>query len=195
MAILNRPLRSIATRRFKATTLIALATFALLLSDSMSLCAYAASKEYQVKAAFLFNFSQFVDWPAGAFANSQSQLVIGVLGEDPFGSYLDDLVRNEKIGSHPLAVQRFRRVEDVKTCHILFISNSEERQLDHILGHLKGRNILTVSDIDGFAQRGGVVGFITANNKIRFKINVNAGKNANLSISSKLLRVAEIVNS
>jgi hypothetical protein len=176
---------------------VAICMIALVLYSStiVTPAAHAASKEYQIKAAFLFNFAQFVDWPAGAFAGSQAPLVIGVLGEDPFGSYLDDLVRGEKIGAHSLEVQRFRRVEDIRTCHILFISRSEEHQVDHILGSLKNRHVLTVSDIDNFAHRGGVIGFFTANNKIRFKINVAAARTANITVSSKLLRVAEIVNS
>jgi hypothetical protein len=155
----------------------------------------AATKEYQVKAAFLFNFAQFVDWPAGAFENAHAPLVIGVIGEDPFGSYLDDIVRGEKIGSHSLEVKRFARVSDVKTCHILFVSKSESRQMDQIVGSLKNKNVLTVSDVDNFASRGGVIEFFTANNKIRFRINVSAARNASLTVSSKLLRVAEVVNS
>jgi hypothetical protein len=155
----------------------------------------AATKEYQIKAAFLFNFSQFVDFPSSSFANSQASLVIGVIGDDPFGNYLDELVKGEKIGSHSLEVQRFRRIEDVRNCHILFVSRSEERQVDHILGSLKNKHVLTVSDIDNFAHRGGVIEFFTANNKVRFKINASTARNESLIVSSKLLRVAEIVSS
>jgi hypothetical protein len=157
--------------------------------------AFVPSKEYQVKAAFLYNFAQFVDWPPPAFPESQTPLVIGVLGTDPFGAFLDDTVRGEKVNNHPMEIQRFGRVEEIKTCHILFISKSEAAQLEQILASLKGRNILTVSDIDGFAQGGGMIRLVTEKGKTRLKINREAAKAAGLTISSKLLKPAEIVSS
>jgi YfiR/HmsC-like len=167
---------------------------ALLLSGGLDLSAQTAPvSEYQVKAVFLFNFAQFVDWPPQAFPEAQTPLVIGVLGEDPFGAYLDETVRNEKVNNRPLAVQRYRHVEEIKTCHVLFISRSEVDQLEQILVRLQGRNILTVGDADGFAVRGGMIRFVLAENKIRLRINLEAAKGANLTISSKLLRPAEIV--
>jgi hypothetical protein len=169
---------------------------ALLLSGGPDLSAQpASSREYQVKAVFLFNFAQFVEWPTNAFPEAQAPLVIGVLGEDPFGAYLDETVRGEKVNNRPLAVQRYRRVEEIKTCHVLFISRSETDRLAEILAHLKGRNILTVGDADNFAQRGGMIRFVMEKNKTRLKVNLEAAKAANLTISSKLLRPAEIVTS
>lgn len=153
----------------------------------------AVPAEYQVKAVFLFNFAQFVDWPPKAFVQPQAPLIIGILGGDPFGTYLDETVRGEKVNNHPLVVQRYRRVEDIKTCHVLFISGSEANQLEQILELLKGRNILTVGDTAGFASNGGIIQFATEKNKIRLKINLQAAKAAQLTISSKLLRPAEIV--
>jgi hypothetical protein len=171
-----------------------LVAFALLFSSGPHLSAQPVSKEYQIKAAFLYNFSQFVDWPAGAFPNAQAPLIIGVIGEDPFGSYLDEIVRGEKVNNHPLVVQRFHRVNEIKTCHVLFVSRSEANQVEQILSSLRGREILTVGDFEGFAQRGGMIRFITENNKIRFRINVGVARAAKLTISSKLLRAAEVVN-
>jgi hypothetical protein len=153
------------------------------------------SREYQLKAVFLFNFAQFVEWPRAAFPEAKTPLVIGVLGEDPFGAFLDDTVRGEKVNNRPLAVHRFRRVDEIKTCHVLFISRSERERLGQILPSLKGRNILTVGDAEDFAGRGGMIRFVTEKNKIRLKINVDAAKTADLTISSKLLRPAEIVTS
>ncbi len=153
----------------------------------------APPAEYQLKAAFLYNFSQFVVWPVEAFSGTQSQLVIVVLGDDPFGGSLDEIVRGQKANNHPLVVQRFRQIEEIKTCHILFVSRSEARRLDQIHASVRSRNILTVSEIEGFAQGSGMIAFVTENNRIRFKINLRAAKSANLTISSKLLRVAEIV--
>ncbi|HEV7680815.1 MAG TPA: YfiR family protein [Pyrinomonadaceae bacterium] len=163
-------------------------------ASGLHLSAQQVSNEYQIKAAFLYNFSQFVEWPAGAFPNAQAPLIIGVIGDDPFGSYLDDLVKGEKVNNHPLVVQRFRRVDEIKSCHVLFVSRSEAKQVDQILSNLRSRNILTVGDFEDFAQRGGMIRFITENNKIRFRINVGVAKVAKLTISSKLLRAAEIVN-
>jgi hypothetical protein len=148
----------------------------------------APPAEYQVKAVFLFNFAQFVDWPAQAFHEPLAPLVIGVLGEDPFGTYLDDLVSGEKIGDRPLLVRRFKRVEELTDCHIVFICRSEARNLAQIVTRLKGQSLLTVSDADTFTRQGGMVRFATENGKIRLRINVEAAKACHLTISSKLLR-------
>jgi len=152
------------------------------------------SHEYPLKAVFLFNFAQFTDWPANAFDKPDSPLVIGVLGDDPFGALLDDAVRDETVNGRKFVVERYRRVEDIKTCHILFISQSETRRLDKIVAALKEKPVLTVSDIDGSAYRGVCVRFITENNKIRLRINTDSLKEANLTMSSKLLRVSEIIS-
>jgi len=151
------------------------------------------SKEYRVKAVFLFNFAQFVAWPTNVFPESQAPLTIGVLGDDPFDSFLDETVQGENVNGHPLVVQRYRKIEDAKNCQILFISRSENDQMGRILADLKGKHILTVGDMEGFAKNGGIVRFVTAQNKIHFRINLAAAKSANLTISSKLLRLAEIV--
>jgi hypothetical protein len=155
----------------------------------------ATSPEYQVKAVFLFNFTQFVEWPANAFPEEQAPLVIGVLGEDPFGPYLDETVQGEKVNGHPLLVRRFYDSEDVRTCHILFISGAMTEKRKQVFADLKGRSVLTVGDATDFARQGGMVRFFTENNKIRIRINLDATKAANLNISSKLLRLAEIVDS
>jgi hypothetical protein len=170
------------------------AALALLLVGGLNLPAQpVATKEYKIKAVFLFNFSQFVTWPTNAFPETQTPLVIGVLGEDPFGTYLDETVRGEEVDKHPLVIQHYRRAEEIKTCHILFISQSETSRLDQILPSLKGRSILTVSDAEGFAQQGGMIRFVTEKGRIRLRINPEAAKAASLTISSKLLRPAEIV--
>jgi YfiR/HmsC-like len=151
------------------------------------------SHEYPLKAVFLFNFAQFTDWPTNAFDKPDSPLVIGVLGDDPFGAVLDDTVRDEIVNGRKFVVERYRRVEDIKTCHILFISQSETKRLDKNVAALKGKPVLTVSEIDNAAQRGVRVQFITENNKIRFKINTDSLEEAKLTMSSKLLRLAEII--
>lgn len=153
----------------------------------------AISDEYQIKAVFLFNHAQFVEWPAAAFASKEAPIVIGILGNDPFGAYLDDLVSGEKIGERPLLVRRYKRVEDISDCHILFISRSEAGVLDKIIAHLKGRSVLTISDLDTFTRQGGMVRFATENGKIRLRINVEAAKACGLTISSKIIRPSTVV--
>jgi hypothetical protein len=153
----------------------------------------AAPLEYGIKAVFLFNFARFVAWPPVAFADSQAPLVIGVLGDDPFGGALDEAASAETVNGHPLVVRRFRLVNDIGACHILFICRSEARRLDEILAALKDRSVLTVGDGDDFAQRGGMIRFATENNRVRLRINVEATQAAHLTLSSKLLRPADIV--
>lgn len=155
----------------------------------------AAAREYQVKAVFLFNFAQFVEWPPSAFPDERSPLVIGVLGDDPFGPFLDEVVRGESVGGRSLVIQRYRRPEEIGTCHILFIGNSEAARLGQIVARLQGRDVLTVSDIEGSAYAGVMIRFIAANKRIRLRINLEAARAARLVISSKLLRSAEIVES
>lgn len=154
--------------------------------------AAAPSVEYQIKAVFLFNFAQFVEWPPSAFRDARAPLVIGVVGEDPFGNYLDEAVRGERIGDRPLVVRRYHRGDDLTGCHILFISRSEDSAVASILAGLRGRSILTVGEEDGFIREGGILRFITENHKIRLRINVEAARAVGLTISSKLLRPATI---
>jgi len=151
-------------------------------------------KEYDLKAVFLYNFAQFVEWPAEAFPSSASPLVIGVLGQDHFGKSFDDLIQGETTSRRKIKIERSRRFTDLQNCHILFIDQSESANLDEILRKCRGKPILTVSDIDGFSHRGGMIQFITdeKEKKIRLRIHVSAAKEAHLAISSKLLKLAQI---
>lgn len=155
--------------------------------------AAAPTPEYQLKAVFLFNFTQFVEWPAAAFDTAESPIVIGVLGADPFGPYLDETVRGETVNGRPLAVRRYASLDKLDGCHVLFVSRSETARVRQVLDATAGRNVLTVSDVDEFASQGGVIRFVTVSNKIRLRINLEAARKADLVISSKLLRPAEIV--
>jgi hypothetical protein len=153
----------------------------------------ALPKEYEVKAVFLFNFAQFVEWPATAFSGARAPIIIGVLGQNPFGSYLDETVRGERVEDRPLQVQFYRRVDEIKHCHILFISRSEVSRLKDILGALKDRSILIVGDDDDFVRRGGMIRLATARNRVQLIINADAASAASLTISSQLLRSADLV--
>ncbi len=153
----------------------------------------AISAEYKVKAVFLFNFTQFVEWPAGAFSSDEAPLVIGILGGDPFDAYLDDLVKGEKVGRRPLVVRRCKSPEEIAGCHILFINRSRAAELPQILERLKGRSVLTVSDLDTFNRQGGMMRLATEAGKIQLKISVAPAKSAGLVISSKILSPRTIV--
>jgi hypothetical protein len=155
--------------------------------------AASPAAEYHVKAAYLFNFGQFVEWPPQAYDSPAAPFVIGVVGEDPFGKILDDVVAGESLGGHPLTVKRFRSPKDISACNILFIGRSEASRLDETLKALEGRHVLTVTDIAGAEQRGVIIVLVNENNRIRMRINVAAAKASDLVISSKLLRPAEVV--
>ena len=153
-------------------------------------------REYDVKAALLFNFTRFVEWPARAFAGPSSPVVIGILGPDPFDGMLDRLVRDETCGGRPIVVARFSQVSAVRDCHLLFINASERGRLARITAALRGRPILTVGDFDGFTTGGGMIRLKTGEeSKVQLRVNLEAIKAADLVMSAKLLRVAESVNS
>jgi hypothetical protein len=152
------------------------------------------SREFQIKAVFLFNFTQFVQWPADAFSDRTSPFVIGVLGEDPFGAYLDETIMNEAVGNHKLVVERYATVEDIKNCHILFVSLANKLDVRRALDVVKGKPVLTVSDREGFARAGGgMVRLYNEAGHIRLRINVQPVTEAKLVMSSKLLSLADIV--
>ncbi len=150
-----------------------------------------ASREYQLKAVFLYNFAQFSEWPKDAFESANSPLVIGILGNDPFGRTLDETVNGETVNSRHILIEHYRRAEDIKACHILFINQTEARQMDEIVNSLKGKPILTVCDSDNAAFAHSIICFAVENNKVHFRINQEAAKAANITLSSKLLRVAD----
>jgi len=152
------------------------------------------TQEYVVKAVFLFNFAQFVEWPSSAFSDPAAPIVIGIWGNDPFGARLDEVVAGEMVGQRPLEVLRCRSVEEALTCHILFITSTGAPWLEQIDHRLRGRSILTVSDDEGPRSRGVMIRFAPVNKRLKLRINLEATKAAGLTISSKLLRSAEIVN-
>jgi hypothetical protein len=176
-------------QRREVITLLA----ALAASTRCGAYAAAAPSEYEVKAVFLFNFSQFVSWPPAAFGTADAPMIIAVLGTDPFGHELDAVVKGEHVGAHPLEVRRYHDVSEVKDCHILFIDRSEAAQLGEIVQALRGRSILTVSDIDDATRAGVMIDLVKQSERIRLRINVAAARAGGLTISSKLLRPAEIV--
>ena len=153
----------------------------------------AAPSEYEVKAAFLYHFAKYVEWPPGA-ANGEADLfVITILGEDPFGGVIDQALEGKTVDGRRVVVRRTTRPEDIKASRILFVSDSEQAQLGDILKRLSGVPTLTVGEMDRFAERGGVIRFRTEKSRIRLEVNLGAAARARLKISSELLKLARIV--
>ncbi len=150
--------------------------------------------EYLIKAAFLYNFAKFVEWPETQDVENdlRSSVILGILGNDPFGKAIET-IQGKTVKGKKLRVKHFSRVEDLESCHMLFICSSERQGLIHVLNRVNGSNVLTVGDMHRFAQLGGMVNLVKEGNKIKFEINVNAVRKAGLKISSKLLKLARIV--
>jgi hypothetical protein len=149
--------------------------------------------EYDIKAAFLYNFATFVEWPTAAFPDKESPFVIGVLGQDPFGPTLEDTLRGKTVGGRKIAVKRSDNPRDLGGCQLLFVPGSEWDKAQKILESLKGTPTLTVGEQAGFAAKGGIVNFFVEGKYVRFEINPEAAKRASLKVSSKLLRLARVV--
>jgi len=165
----------------------------ILLFPAVGLARAQESKEYQLKAAFLFNFVQFVKWPPDSFSNAGAPFCIGILGDDPFGSALEETIRGEAIDNHPLTVVRAQRIEDLKDCQVIFVCRSEEGHVSEILSQLDSRPILTVSEVESFARDGGDIDFYLSDGKVRFEINPGSAQRCGLKISSQLLSLGKIV--
>lgn len=156
--------------------------------------ARAELREYQIKAAFLINFVQFVTWPEAAYPAADAPLRVAVLGSDPFGGALDRAIQSAPPGPHKIVVTHCEKIADCKNCQIIFISRSEDKNQEAILSQLDSQPILTVSETKGFAKRGGVINFFIENNKVRFEINPAAAQRDKLKISSQLLNLGKIVD-
>lgn len=150
--------------------------------------------EYEVKAAFLFNFAKYTTWPPSAFANDQAPITIGIIGDDPFHSALDNLIKHKTVNGRRFAVRRSHRVKDLDGCQIIFVSRSETHHLAAVVSEYRRRPILTVSDVREFAKQGGVIELREVHNKVRFTINIDAAKRVALKLSSQLLELARVVH-
>jgi hypothetical protein len=149
-----------------------------------------APREYAVKAAFLFKLTKYVQWPP-----SPPTFSIGVLGEDPFGNVLDELVKGESINKRHVTIKHSLKVDDLKSCDVVFISKSEKGQLRAILHELGQNKILTVGDTEGFCHEGGIINLIIDNGRLSFEINSTAAKKRGIVIDPQVLSLARIVNS
>jgi hypothetical protein len=149
--------------------------------------------EYDLKAAFLFNFTHFVEWPADAFVAAESPLLLCVLGRDPFGPVLDELVRGERAAGRPLAVRRVERPQEAAGCQLLFLAGEEKPSALRAVPGVREGRVLTVGETADFLSHGGLLRFELRDNRIRLQVNGPALDRSRLRLSSKLLRLAETV--
>jgi hypothetical protein len=152
-----------------------------------------SSSEYQVKAAFLFHFAQFVEWPEETFKDAGSPLTYCTIGDDPFHGSLDTVLGGKTIGSRPFRVHHFKQPREIKGCQVLFIGAEEKKVLPDILEGVKGNSVLTVGESEHFVRDGGMIGFLLEENRIRFEVNLETAEKAKLKVSSRLLALAKSV--
>ncbi len=155
----------------------------------------AAAPEYQVKAAFIYKFATYIRWPVPAGGDAARPFVIGVVGKDPFGPLLAAVVRDQTVQGRGVRIKVLSRVEEALECDLVFVSSSERGNLGRIFSVLRGASVLTVGDMDQFAEKGGMIGLVaTEDNHIRFDINKAAIERSGLRASSQLLHLARIVD-
>jgi hypothetical protein len=171
---------------------IALAVAALTMRSAAVAAPAAPANEYALKSVFLYNFCHFIEWPESAFSSPNEPLIIGIIGDDPFGSLLKEAIQDESYHNRPITIEHYRTPRDIKHCHLLFVSRSESARLDAIISAIHSQSIATVGETDDFLDRGGMIALPTDRNRVHLKVNPAALRAANLSVSSKLLRVADV---
>ncbi|MCP4691467.1 MAG: YfiR family protein [Desulfobacterales bacterium] len=154
----------------------------------------ASFQEYQLKAVFLYNFINFISWPDETSNEPDRPFSIGILGKDPFGSFLEKVVADETFKGRPIQLKRGDEIRELADCRILFIGKSNRGRLEAVLKSVSPRRVLTVGDFEGFIEAGGMINLIQAGQRVRIEINIQATRNAGLGVSSKLLRVAKVVD-
>jgi hypothetical protein len=173
--------------------------FLLAIAAGALCCAIAAAQsdhadEYDVKAALLFNFTKFVEWPQDSFQDAAAPIVIGIIGDDPFGGNLLHMIEGKTVRGRYLVIRKERFGDDLRRCEVLFISASERQRSTRILGSLRGASVLTVSDIGGFAEAGGTMQFVTEERQLRLVVNLDAARQSKLLVSAKLLALARVIH-
>ena len=166
--------------------------FAIALAATCILGLRGQINEYQVKAFFLYNFARYVEWPSQSFKAVNDPIVICILGQNPFGSALDQAITGKVVEGRPFVVRRISDIQPGSNCHILFVNSSERKRFRSMAESLKGSGVLTVGETPGFTADGGVINFKLEDGKVRFEIDVDAAAREHLHISSKLLSLAQI---
>lgn len=152
------------------------------------------ARETAIKAAYLYNFTQFVEWPETAFHDPDQPFIIGVYGPNPFGRLLDEIVQGQQVSGRRIETRYLSDTREIPGCHILFISRTANLTMAELDAATAARPVLTVSDARRFARHGGMVGFVTDRNRVRFEVNLGSARQAGLNLSSRMLRLAIIIN-
>jgi hypothetical protein len=176
----------------KLKPMVAAAVLMALVTAPLRAAPAPPANEYALKSVFLYNFCHFIEWPESAFPSPNAPLIIGIVGDDPFGNLLKEAVEGETYHNRPIRIEHYRGAKDIKQCHLLFISRSENGRVDSILGAVSNKSVVTVGETEDFLDRGGMIALPAERNRVRLRVKPSALRAANLSVSSKLLRVADI---
>jgi hypothetical protein len=191
----------------RVKTYIIAVVFLLLFVGTQSLAESTSSREYEIKAAFLYNFLMFVDWPPEKMGDNSQPIIIGIIGDDPFENAFEP-VKDKQVNNRNVIVKRFKgleelkksseaerkqAIEDIKKCHLLYICKSEQRLLKEIIDLIKDSSVLTVGSMENFLELGGIINFVLEEDKVRFEINLTTARQAKVQIRSQLLRLAKRV--
>jgi tRNA A58 N-methylase Trm61 len=149
--------------------------------------------EHEIKAGFLFNFTKFVEWPEGTFADSSAPIILGVVGENPFGNLLTETAAGKSVNGRPVVVRQFKEGQDLRSCQVLFVVSTDKKHIAQTLGMLRGSRVLTVGEGSGFTQSGGMIAFLVEGNRVRLEIDLETAAEAHLKISAKVIAVARLV--
>ena len=170
-------------------------TLAAILMITCGFPAHAAdaASPYRIKAAFLLNFTHFVEWPANAFGAANDPLVIGIFGKDPFDGALEQMADGKTVDGRQIRVRIVSDADALRLCHLVFVPAAETRVYRRLADGLAGLSILTVGEVDGFAKRDGMINFVIDDGHVRFEVNPSAAAQVHLQVSSKLLQLAVVV--
>jgi len=181
-------------KRYLWTKAIITLIASLLLVSTCTAIGSQPTTDVQLKAAFVYNFIKFVEWPADTFPNTNSPITIGVLGDDSFANTLSATVKDKTVGGRKIAIKQSMKARDIEGCQLVYIGSNNESHLSKTIEDIGNHHTLTVSDIEGFARRGGIIGFTDENDKLAIEINLRKAKESDLKISSKLLKLAHIID-
>lgn len=165
----------------------------VMVTGGISDAAEAVSREYKLKAAFIYNFAKFVEWPDSCYPNAGSPFVIGVLGRNPFGDELAITVRGRKIHGRMIEIRNVRTAAEARGLQILFVSAGEERNFV-AMKDSPGSGVLSVGESVLFAKQGGIINFLLEGNKLRFEINMAAANRSGLKVSAQLQKLASTIH-
>ena len=167
----------------------------LCLARALSACADGAiSHEYEIKAAFLFNFTRFIEWPSESFTDPAGPIVIGVIGDDPFGVELANAVKNRRVNGRSIVARYISSDEDARATHLLFVGMTRPEDLARLMRVLSGYPVTTVGESAAFTALGGTITFVVQDNKVRFQINAESAEQVHVRISAQLEKLATTVH-